>query len=258
MQYIIYNKDVSENVFIALPALGERKEMYEKLAERLPNYKIISFDLPGHNGYLPEDVSIRNFTTNLHKQLKELGIKKAHFMGNSIGAWIIQDYYNLYPNDVDSLWLLDGGHFFEAKIASQPIELPITDRLEVITATIETLTKELSNPADSHFFKNYFIRNFTFQDNLYTHHANEGIVNSLAKEIDTTNFCTDTFTIPTFIYISEENYEYDEYKLYVSNFEKKHNLKAIIINNSKHYLPLTNSKDVAELIQKQLNVMNTF
>ena len=103
-------------------------------------------------------------------------------MGNSIGAWIIQNYYNLYPNDVDSLWLLDGGHFYEEKTASEAIELPVTDRLEVITETIKTLTTELSNPADFLFFKNYFIQNFIFQDNLYTHHANEGIVNSLAKE----------------------------------------------------------------------------
>ena len=258
MQYIVYNEDVSENIFIALPALGERKEIYEKLAERLPQCKIISFDLPGHNEYMPEDFTIRNFTNNLHKQLKELGVKKAHFMGNSIGAWIIQDYYNLYPSDVASLWLLDGGHFFEKRIVSNQIELPVTDRLEVITATIESLTNELSNPADSHFFKNYFIQNFIFQDSLYNHHANEEIVNALAEEIETTNFCTDSFTIPIFLYISEENYAYDEYKIYVSNFEKKHNLKAIIINNSKHYLPLTNSKDIAELIQMQLNVINTF
>lgn len=255
MQFTIYNEQELENILIALPALGERKEVYKKLAERLPDFKIISFDLPGHNGYMPKDFTIRNFTSNLHKQLKELDIKKAHFMGNSIGAWIIQHYYKMYPSDVISLWLLDGGHFFEEKLETEMIVLPVTERLEDITETVETLANELSDPTDASFFKNYFNRNFIFQDNLYKHHANENIVNALAKELDTNNYCSATYTIPTYLCISGDSLTDDNNKIFVTNFEEKHQLKAIVINKSTHLLPLTNSKEIAELIQEQMNVI---
>lgn len=253
MHYTVYNEQASEHTFIALPALGERKEVYALLADRLPQYKIISFDLPGHNGYQPNDYTIRGFTNHLCKQLKELGLEKAHFIGNSIGAWIIQDYYKTYPDDVASLWLLDGGHFFEEKKETGKIELPVIERLEDLSEAIEALANELSNPADIQFFKDYLRKNFTFENQVYKHHANKRIVNGLAKELETTNFCADTFTVPTLLFVSEENCTHDEFRVWVSSWEEKHNLKSIMIHNSTHLLPLTNSSEVAALIQKHIS-----
>lgn len=43
----------------------------------------------------------------LHALLLHLGVKKAHFAGNSMGGWIAGSYAAAYPSEVASLWLLD-------------------------------------------------------------------------------------------------------------------------------------------------------
>ncbi len=228
-----------------IPALGERKEIYENLAQHLDTYKVICFDLPGHHQYIVEDFSIHSYIKNLHEQLTKLGIEKAHWMGNSIGAWVIQSYYTNYTKSVESLWLLDGGYFFKRHYNDESIVLPMTERYEDIVEAVETLAANLS---DYDFFKRYFLHNFVQEQGYYKHHANEKVVNALAKEVDTIDFCADIFDIPVFLCISEEAYEDELTQIRVTAFEQKHQLKAVIIPNSQHLLPLTNSDDLAYLI----------
>ena len=53
--YDIYGDITSKKVIVAIPALGERKEMYKFLADQLNMYKWIVFDLPGYNGFKTVD-----------------------------------------------------------------------------------------------------------------------------------------------------------------------------------------------------------
>ena len=95
-----------------MPALGERKETYEILSRYVKEYKVFAIDLPGHNLVKQADYSISAYIKEIRNVMKELKISTAHFIGNSIGAWIIQAFYAKYPDCVESLTSLDSGYYF--------------------------------------------------------------------------------------------------------------------------------------------------
>ena len=78
--YLIYGAESSKHTIVAIPALGERKEMYEPLAKLMPNYKWIVFDLPGSHQQIVEDASILSFCEYMITTLQELNVMKAHFL----------------------------------------------------------------------------------------------------------------------------------------------------------------------------------
>lgn len=94
LQYVEYNQENTRETIIAIPALGERKEIFEALAESLKEFRFLAIDLPGHNNYtFHEDFSIEKYVVDINNLLDKLSVSKAHFIGNSIGVWIIQSYY---------------------------------------------------------------------------------------------------------------------------------------------------------------------
>ena len=93
-RFNVYGYQDSDKTIIALPALGERKEVYEFLARYLKEYRIIAIDLPRHNQVKQEDHSISTFLLEIEKTLSKLNISSAHFIGISIGGWIIQAFYS--------------------------------------------------------------------------------------------------------------------------------------------------------------------
>ncbi|GLC89563.1 alpha/beta fold hydrolase [Lysinibacillus piscis] len=249
MQYTIYNKQAEGLVLVAIPALGERKEIYEQLATDLPHCKIISFDLPGHNGYQVADCTIVSYVKNIHNQLQRLGIQRAHFIGNSIGAWIVQAYYKQYAEHVASIWLLDGGYFFEPVAETEPIQLPMTERFEDITETVEALTETLADTTNRAFYQQYFTQNFVHQQHIWRHHAEEAAVNALAKELDNYDFRVETMHVPLFLCIAEESATDEITRQRIQAFEQQHQITATIITNGQHLLPLTNHKELADIIK---------
>lgn len=86
--------------------------MYELLSSYLKEYRLIAIDLPGHNQVEQADYSISAFVLEIENILKRLKVLSAHFIGNSIGAWIIQAFYSRFPFYIESLTLLDGGYYF--------------------------------------------------------------------------------------------------------------------------------------------------
>lgn len=111
MYQFIKNKENTQTI-VALPALGERKEIYKPLVQEMSQFNWVLFDLPGANKQQLGDNSISYFVQYIKDVLNQLKIEDAHFMGNSIGTWIIQAYYTQHPQDVLSLIMLDGGYFF--------------------------------------------------------------------------------------------------------------------------------------------------
>lgn len=47
MNYAMYGDKQAQEVIVAIPALGERKEMFLPLVAQLPTYRWFIFDLPG-------------------------------------------------------------------------------------------------------------------------------------------------------------------------------------------------------------------
>ncbi|MBT2569548.1 hypothetical protein [Planococcus sp. ISL-110] len=48
LQYVQYYQENTGPTIVAIPALGERKEIFEALAKNLTNFRFLAVDLPGH------------------------------------------------------------------------------------------------------------------------------------------------------------------------------------------------------------------
>ena len=93
MKYTLYGNKQSDTTIIAIPALGERAEFYYPLANGLNHVRWIVCDLPGHNGYDTKDILIDSYIKNVKHVVDSLEITKVHLVGASIGATIIQAFY---------------------------------------------------------------------------------------------------------------------------------------------------------------------
>ncbi len=254
-RYRIYGHKDSDRTIIALPALGERKEMYGFLAKYLKEFKIIAVDLPGHNQMKQADNSISLFILEIRNILEELNISSAHFIGNSIGGWIIQSFYSKFPDYVESLTLLDGGYYFlgEREDFEAEIQLPVFEHFEDLenaiseTAnTMKCLTEEGRNN-----FKSYLHGNFVLKENLYIHHSNEKALNTLSKEITVTDYCLkQKIEKPFLLILAEQSIdEYSKEKVHV--FKNLHpNLSVNLIPDGYHFLPITNPLQVANILKE--------
>ncbi|WP_449538018.1 alpha/beta fold hydrolase [Ferdinandcohnia sp. Marseille-Q9671] len=254
MNYKIFGNQESHYVLVTLPPLGERKEIYEELANHLPEYKMVAFDLPGHNQVLSDNYSISTFIHHMMKCLDELKVSEAHFIGNSIGGWMIQEVYNLYPEKVSSLLLLDGGFYFlgERENMDESIHLPIIDKLEDLKNAVHETAHSMEGLEEHTYtiFKDYMMDNFVRKDQAYVHHSNEDALNSLSKEIVSTNYCLQTAIHTPLGLLLAETILDDFGKQKLNEFKKKHpHAKVEVIDNGYHFLPITNTKEVAQFIR---------
>lgn len=252
-RFKVYGSKDSDKTIIALPALGERKEMFEFLSRYLKEYKMIAIDLPGHNQVEQVGYSIYSFVLEIENILKELKISSAHFIGNSIGGWIIQAFYSEFPSYVESLTLLDGGYYFlgERDEVEEDIQLPVIERLEDLenavsetTDAMESLTKE-----ERRNFQSYLLSNFVLKEGLYIHHSNEKALNTLSNEVTTKDYCLKQKIEKPFLLLLAED-SMDEFsKDKIEAFKQLHtNLSVIRIPNGYHFLPITNSVQVANVL----------
>ena len=82
-------------------------------ADFLPEFslfgKIISIDLPGHgrSGYIGEVDSMELMAEAVWEILKSLGVKKANFIGHSMGGYVSLAFLEKHPEMVNELMLLN-------------------------------------------------------------------------------------------------------------------------------------------------------
>jgi pimeloyl-ACP methyl ester carboxylesterase len=83
-----------------------------QLDEFAKTHQVIAFDIRGHHkSSVPqekENITLEAAAKDLPYLLRELGIKKAHFIGHSLGAPIILDAYNQSPEIFKSITLING------------------------------------------------------------------------------------------------------------------------------------------------------
>lgn len=263
--YEFYGDKTAKQTIIAIPALGERKEMFIPLALKVQNFRILAFDLPGNNGQISEDYSIPSFVRYIKATMKELKIKEAHFIGSSLGAWIIQALAAQVPHVVQSLTLLDGGYYFlgDKNEPYEDVELPTTiEDFEDIRAAVHELTYSIPNLTKECYenFEYYFLNNYIKIGNFFRHHCSEIAYNALAKEITITNHYLQSTDIPMQLLIADG--EKDEFLLTkIEQFKVHHPTANVhIIENGHHYLPLTNTDEVANCLSNffTTKVFNSF
>lgn len=255
--YTFYGNTSSQDIIVAIPALGERKEMFKPLANQMNSYKWLVFDSPGSHQQNLEDYSIATFCAYIQETLEALQISKAHFIGNSLGAWVIQAFTKRYPQYVRSLALLDGGHYFlgergevhEDTVISSPIE-----DFKAIEAAIHELTYSMPQLEQDCYdqFEAYFLHNYPKQGDSYKHHCSEIAYNALSKELITVNHCLTERSIPVALLIAEASADELSLQKMRAFSERFDNAHCHIVKNGQHYLPLTNTGAVAEILTLEL------
>jgi hypothetical protein len=154
---------------------------------------------------------------------------------------------------VQSLTLLDGGFYFlgERQEVHEDVELPTEiENFEEIKVAVHELTYSIPNLTKESYenFERYFLNNYIKIGSFYRHHCNEIAYNALAKELVTTNYCLQATTIPMQLLFTVE--DKDDFALSkIEQFKVLHpTSKVIRIEHGHHYLPLTNSDDVAKCL----------
>ncbi|MGE7674601.1 alpha/beta fold hydrolase [Lysinibacillus sp. NPDC094403] len=150
MKQNIYQWGDSQNpTLIFLHGLGSTGLSFGELAKRLPEYHIVSFDLPGHgyaktleeeNAYVPS-----NLIVEIEKIInQQLGNTSHYLIGHSFGADLALHYAAKYPQQIMGLILLDGGY-----LSSQDLGMTLEDELQ----GIEKFCDEVKFPSWEVFFE---------------------------------------------------------------------------------------------------------
>lgn len=259
LQYVQYNVENMGPTIIAIPALGERKEIFEELAKSLKGFHFLAIDLPGHNNRsFQKDFSIETYITEIKKLLDQQSISKAHFVGNSIGAWIIQSYYKSYAASVLSLTLLDGGYYFLGAyedIEESEIELPIIEKLEDLKTAIKEQVDSMDMLSSSNkvIFESYLLENYIRKGGVYVHHSNVNALNSLSKEVAKTNYCIQqTKELPMILLLADQGKDELEEEQLNNFLASNPNATVKHISDSYHLLPITNSNDVSKHLKTNI------
>lgn len=125
---------------ILLHGFGANKDNFIRVARYLtPYYRVI---IPDHIGFgesghpLDANYSAGVQAVRIRTLAKALGIEKPHLGGSSMGGHIAMMYAAFYPEEVESLWLLNPGGIWSApqsefrKIVAEKGENPLMARNE--------------------------------------------------------------------------------------------------------------------------------
>lgn len=79
------------------------------LPQLVEDFDIIAIDLPGHgkSGDIAETHTMALMAKVVHAVLEKEGISKAHFMGHSMGGYVVLEYVALFSEYVDRIILLN-------------------------------------------------------------------------------------------------------------------------------------------------------
>lgn len=85
-------------------------DFWRESVNAFPNYRVVALDLPGHGlSDKPQaDYTMEYFAKSIEAVMKDAGIKKAVFVGHSMGTPVIRQFYRLYPEKTLGLVIVDG------------------------------------------------------------------------------------------------------------------------------------------------------
>ncbi|MEB2300150.1 alpha/beta hydrolase [Lysinibacillus xylanilyticus] len=141
--------DPQNPTVIFVHGLGSTGLAFGELAKHLPEYHIVTFDLPGHgyakaleeeNAYFPS-----NLIVEIEKIInQQLGNASHYLIGHSLGADLALHYAAKYPKQLKAIILLDGGY-----LSPQDLEVTLENELQ----DIEKFCNEVNFPSWDVFFE---------------------------------------------------------------------------------------------------------
>ncbi|GGC62978.1 alpha/beta fold hydrolase [Marinobacter halophilus] len=115
--YLRSKDTVDGDTVVLIHGFGANKDNWTRLAKELKGeFNIYAFDLPGHgDSSKPLDIGYRfeDQVRYLNQIFAELGITRAHMMGNSMGGAITALYAAKHPDQIRSAVLFDPAGIFE-------------------------------------------------------------------------------------------------------------------------------------------------
>ncbi|MBZ9728207.1 alpha/beta fold hydrolase [Salegentibacter sp. JZCK2] len=107
---ISFTSQGTGNPLVLLHGFLESKEIWKDFAEELSiNRQVICIDLPGHgeSGNISEIHTMTDMAEAVKYILDELNIKKASFVGHSMGGYVSLEFQNIFPTICHSLVLVN-------------------------------------------------------------------------------------------------------------------------------------------------------
>jgi pimeloyl-ACP methyl ester carboxylesterase len=110
IHYWIKEKKSAESILFVHAAFADHTSFDEQISFFAKDYQVITLDLIGHGKSIitKKDDNISNTADYICKLLEIESISKIHLVGISIGAILIQDFANKFPDKVASLCCIGG------------------------------------------------------------------------------------------------------------------------------------------------------
>lgn len=107
----------NHTTIICLHGLGNSASSFAEMAQLLlRDYRILSFDNPGHGKTFPfeneDDYLFSNLAKWYNNVFQQVVEKPFYILGHSLGADIALHYAKQYPDQIKGVILLDGGYTF--------------------------------------------------------------------------------------------------------------------------------------------------
>jgi len=124
---------------VLLHGIGADKDNWALVSLFLSRrYRVIAWDAPGFGESSRPDgarYGVEAQVERLHAFLQALGIRRAHFGGNSMGGLIASHYALRFPEEVDSLWLLNTAYVASAKPSEGFVRIERGEKIPLFAST---------------------------------------------------------------------------------------------------------------------------
>ena len=160
---LIDNK--KKEYIVLLHGYGGNSKCFKKQLSSLSKFfNILLIDMHGHgkSSHIPLNITegeiLKNVTKDINKIILSLGIKKAHFMGLSLGTIVVNAYALYYPNNV--LSIVNAGAVIKFKSTTRCLLKTLYKCKSVIPRNVVyPLAGRIIMPQKSHkISRNLFIR----------------------------------------------------------------------------------------------------
>ena len=103
-------------VLVLIHGFCEDLSLWERVHSFLPNYTVLSVDLPGFGGStLSDDMSIGSMALQISDLLVDLGIDKCTVIGHSLGGYVALEFTELFREKVAGLGLFHSTAFEDSE-----------------------------------------------------------------------------------------------------------------------------------------------
>ncbi len=200
---IVYLDGGEGEPLVLLHGIGADKDNWLYVSLLLArNYRVIAVDLPGF-GESSKPAAARYDVDaqveRLHAFLRALGIRRASFGGNSMGALLAASYAARYPSEVASLWLLDPPLVVGAKPSEMMKRLLGGQKIPLFARTVAEFDQVLDFVMEKPPFMPSPVKRVLAERQVADYRLNVQIFNELMKHSVPLEQTVAGLTVPTLI-----------------------------------------------------------